>query len=293
MKQLIFEEYLQPDMRYQEENDIVITSVIKQLSRCRFEVTGDLCKVEILLNNEKTTIIFSNKIDKKKMLGLAKSIFITEPSLDLFCNKISISNEPLFTFLKKYQQEYYKLGTEFENEYWYKFYSKTKIEDGMRRLYQAGWIDYENQLENESIIYDELGISGLWAMPYNSLLDHFDENHAKLFGDKLFVLKTVPDCRYLKDRMELIGDRFEVVQKYDLNDINDIGRLINHLIEVDKSKYETIIENKNITIENLNNKNMKLNDNLEYLKNAMTQSKLLFFLIGIMCAIIIRSILMN
>ena len=115
----------------------------------------------------------------------------------------------------------------------------------------------------------------------------------KLFGDKLFVLKTVPDCRYLKDRMELIGDRFEVVQKYDLNDINDIGRLINHLIEVDKSKYETIIENKNITIENLNNKNMKLNDNLEYLKNAMTQSKLLFFLIGIMCAIIIRSILMN
>ena len=149
MKQLIFEEYLQPDMRYQEENDIIITSVIKQLSRCRFEVTGDLCKVEILLNNEKTTIIFSNKIDKKKMLGLAKSIFITEPSLDLFCNKISISNEPLFTFLKKYQQEYYKLGTEFENEYWYKFYSKTKIEDGMRRLYQAGWIDYENQLENE------------------------------------------------------------------------------------------------------------------------------------------------
>ena len=130
-------------------------------------------------------------------------------------------------------------------------------------------------------------------MPYDSLLDHFDENHAKLFGDKLFVLKTVPDCRYLKDRMELIGDRFEVVQKYDLNDINDIGRLINHLIEVDKSKYETIIENKNITIENLNNKNMKLNDNLEYLKNAMTQSKLLFFLIGIMCAIIIRSILMN
>lgn len=84
MKQLIFEEYLQPDMRYQEENDIIITSVIKQLSRCRFEVTGDLCKVEILLNNEKTTIIFSNKIDKKKMLGLAKSIFITEPSLDLF-----------------------------------------------------------------------------------------------------------------------------------------------------------------------------------------------------------------
>ena len=58
-------------------------------------------------------------------------------------------------------------------------------------------------------------------------------------------------------------------------------------------RIKTIIENKNITIENLNNKNMKLNDNLEYLKNAMTQSKLLFFLIGIMCAIIIRSILMN
>lgn len=280
-------------MRYQKENDFIITSVIKQLSRCRFEVTGDLCKVEILLNNEKRTIIFSNEIDKEKMIDLADGIFTTEPSLDLFRNKMLINDEPLLIFLKKYQQEYYKLGTEFENEYWYKFYSKTEIEDGMRKLYQAGWIDYEEQLENESIIYDELGISGLWAMPYDTLLDHFDENHTKLFGDKLFVLKTVPDCRYLKDRMEIIGDRFEVIQKYDLNDINNIGKLINHLIEVDKSKYETIIENKNIAIKNLNNKNMKLNDNLEYLKNTMTQSKLSFFLIGIMCAIIIRSILMN
>lgn len=280
-------------MRYQKENDFIITSVIKQLSRCRFEVTGDLCKVEILLNNEKRTIIFSNEIDKEKMIDLADGIFTTEPSLDLFRNKMLINDEPLLIFLKKYQQEHYKLGTEFENEYWYKFYNKTEIEDGMRKLYQAGWIDYEEQLENESIIYDELGISGLWAMPYDTLLDHFDENHTKLFGDKLFVLKTVPDCRYLKDRMEIIGDRFEVIQKYDLNDINDIGKLINHLIEVDKSKDETIIENKNIAIKNLNNKNMKLNDNLEYLKNTMTQSKLSFFLIGIMCAIIIRSILMN
>lgn len=110
-------------------------------------------------------------------------------------------------------------------------------------------------------------------MPYHTLLEHFDESITKLYGDKLFVLKTVPDCRYLKDRMEIIGDRFEVIQKYDLKDINDIGKLINHLIEVDKSKYEIVIENKNININNLISNTIELKDKLMCLSNIIEQSK--------------------
>lgn len=283
MEQLIFEDYIKPSIRYQEEAFTIITLVIKQISRCRFEIASAFCKVIILLNGEKRTVIVSNKIKTDEFRNLAWIASPNEPSLDFLRNELEGVNEVLLTWLIKYQDQFFKLGTEFENEYWYKFYSKTEIKNDMRELYQASWIDYEKQLENELIIHDALGVCGLWAMPYDMLLNCFKEQCKERYGDKLFVLKTVPDCRYLNDDKELIGDRFEVIKNYDLNSIEDVGELFEHLINLEKNKYTNIIDKQNEKIS-------ELIDNQRYLNaviNKCKQTRWLFLLIGIICVITI------
>lgn len=290
MKQLIFEDYIKPNVGYQKDASTIKTLAIKQISRGRFEVSDDFCEVKIFLKGKKRTVILSNSIKLQEFRAQMTWVSPKEPSLDFLYNKIGWNNEPLLGFLKNYQDQFYKLGTEFENEYWYKFYSKTEIKDGMRELYQAGWIEYEKQLEKEKIIYDELGICGLWAMPYHMLLKCFNEQCKKHYGDKLFILKTVPECRYINDGKEIIGDRFEVIEKYDLNSIEDVGKLLEHLINLEKNEYEAKISELNARIRSLEIKNTKALDAQRYLSNEIdryNRYRWLFMLIGIICGIII------
>ncbi len=281
MEQLIFEDYIKSSIRHQEEAFTIMTLVVKQISRCRFEIAGDFCKVIILLNGEKRTVIISSAIKTDEFLNLAWIASPTEPSLDFLRKELEGINEVLLIWLIKYQDQFFKLGTEFENEYWYKFYSKTEIKNDMRELYQASWIDYEKQLENGLIIHDDLGVCGLWAMPYEMLLRCFNEQCKERYGDKLFILKTVPDCRYLNDDKELIGDRFEVISKYNLNSIEDIGKLFDYLINIEKSKYNNIIDKQNTKISELIETQMYFSAVI----NNCKLTKWLFLLIGIVFGI--------
>ena len=290
MEQLIFKDYIKPDIGHQKDASTIKTLVLKQISRGRFEIADNLCKVKILLRGEKRTAILSNAIE---IYEFRKQVYIaspTEPSLDFLYNKIGWDNVPLLICLKNYQDQFYKLGIEFENEYWYKFYSKTEIKDGRRELYQASWIDYEKQLENETIIHDELGVCGLWAMPYNMLLKCFNEQCKERYGDKLFILRTVPECRYINNGKEIIGDRFEVIEKYDLSFIEDVGNLYEHLIYLEKNKYDIRISELNARIRDLESENTRALDNQIYLQKVIYRYNLhrwLFLLIGIICGIII------
>lgn len=284
MEQLIFEDYIKPNIGRQKEASTIITLVIKQISRGRFEIADNICEVKILLKGEKRTVILSNTIKIQEFRELMMWVSPKEPSLDLLYNKIGLNKESLLEFLKNYQDQFYKLGTEFENEYWYKLYSKTEIQDGMRELYQAGWIDYEKQLEKETIIHDELGVCGLWAMPDNMLLACFNEQCKERYGDKLFILKTVPKCRYINDGKEIIGDRFEVIKKYDLNSIEDVGKLFEHLLNLKNKEYETKISELNARIRNLESENTKAIDNQICLNNEINRYnrlRWLFLLIGV------------
>lgn len=288
MEQLIFEDYIKPNIGHQKDASTIITLVIKQISRGRFAVVDNICEVKILLKGEKRTVILSNTIKLQEFRKQMVWVSPKEPSLDLLYNKIGLNKEPLIEFLKNYQEQFYKLGTEFENEYWYKFYSKTEIQDGMRELYQAGWIDYEKQLEKETIIHDELGMCGLWAMPYHMLLECFNEQCKERYGDKLFVLKTVPECRYIDDGKEIIGDRFEVIEKYDLNSIEDMGKLFDHLLSLKKNEYETKIAELYARIRSLENENTKALDNQRYLCNEIgryNRLRWLFLIFGIIMCI--------
>ena len=134
MKQLIFEDYIKYDVRHQEDASEIISWVLKQISRGRFEISGNICKVKILLCEEKTTVILSNKTTIYEFLELKDIAFPKEPSLDFLYNKIERFDEPLLKFLKNYQEQFYKLGIEFENKYWYKLYSTIEIKDDIMKF---------------------------------------------------------------------------------------------------------------------------------------------------------------
>lgn len=285
MEQIFFQNFIKLDVCQQKEVSNIITLVIKQISRGRFEIESDLCEVKILLDGEKRTVILNNTITTQDFRSLISKVFTTEPSLDLLEKEIYGVNESLLTFLKKYQDKYYRLGTEFENEYWYKFYSKSEIKEQMRESYQAGWIDYEKQLENGTIIHDELGISGLWAMPYDMLFRCFNECCKNRYGNCLFILKTVPDCRYINDEKEIIGDKFKVIEKYDLSSIEDVGKLCGHLIDLEKNKYDAKESELIKRIKYLENENIKA------FNNQKDRKRCLVLLIGIVCGYIICKLL--
>lgn len=286
----MFEDYIKPDIGHQKDASTILTLVLKQISRGRFEVSDDHCEVIILLNGKKRAVIVSNTVKTYEFCDLVYIASPSEPSLDFLRKKIIGIDKPLCVCLKNYQDQFYRLGIEFEKEYWYKFYSKTEIKDAMRELYQASWIDYEKQLENGIIIYDELGVCGLWAMPHDMLLKCFNEQCKGHYGDKLFILKTVPKCRYINDDKEIIGDRFEVIEKYDLNSIEDVGKLIKHLIDLEENKCNIRIQELNKKIRDLESENTKAFDYIIYLNKVINRYNLcrwLFLLIGIICGIII------
>ena len=290
LEQLIFKDYMKSNIGYQKDASTIITLVIKQISRGRFELVDNICEVQILLKGERRTVILSNTIKLQEFREEMVRVSPKESSLDLLYNNIGLNKEPLLVFLKNYQDQFYKLGTEFETEYWYKLYSKTEIKDGMRELYQAGWIDYEKQLENDTIIYDELGVCGIWAMPYHMLLKCFNESCIERYGDKLFILKTVSECRYIDDGKEIIGDRFEVIEKYDSNSIEDMGKLFEYLLSLNKNEYETKISELNARIRSLESENIEAIDNQIYLSGVIARynrQRWLFLLIGVIIGSII------
>lgn len=199
-----------------------------------------------------------------------------EPSLDFLYDNIEV-NKPLLECLQNYQTQFYKFGTEFENEYWYKFYNRTIIEDNMREAYQASWIDYEAQLTNEPIIYDEFGVCGLFAMPYHMLFHCFNEECKNRYGNNLFILKTLPTCKYIYVDKEIIGDRFKVIKKYDLSSFEDVGKLIEYMISLEKNKYDAKIEDlktENIKISRKLEDILKTLDNQSYLRKIIKKFKL-------------------
>lgn len=289
MEELLFEDYIKPNMECQADASTIKTLALKQISRGRFEIADNICKVKILLSGDEKIVIFSNAITTYEFGKLVSICSPTEPSLGFLHQQIDWSDEPLLVSLNNYQNQFYKLGTAFASEYWYKLYSKTKIEDGMRELYQASWIDYEEQLKNGTIIHDELGVCGLWAMPDNMLLQCFNKHCKELYGDRVFVLKTVPECRYINDGKEIIGDKFEVVSKYDLNSNEDVLKICEHMIAM-KNKSDAKISELDEKIRSLEDENNEALNNQTYLIKKINKYKLIswcFLLIWILCRIII------
>lgn len=293
-KPIYFEELTRLGSEIKNVNKIKILA-LKQLSRGRFEMIGDECFAKILLDGSIRTVVFSNKVSASEFRNqLAIAIMcMREPSLDFMQDKMCYSGKPILEQLKSYQDIYYKLGTEFDGDIWYKLYSKKEIRDDMRDLYQARWINYEKQLENGNVIYDEYSLCGLWAMPLDMILQCFNDKCKNRYGDNLFILKTVSNCKYLHDGKEIIGDRFEVIQKLNLNDIQDVGKLCEIMIAQEKKKYDVEIETlkKEITyLENAMVEETRTRECLIYENKMNIRIKWLWLFMGIMLGVILQGL---
>ena len=87
MEQLLFEDYIGSNLGHQKDASVIRTWVLKQVSRGRFEIDNNLCKVKILLNGEKRTVIISNSLKTNEFRDLVYITSPTEPSLDFLYKK--------------------------------------------------------------------------------------------------------------------------------------------------------------------------------------------------------------
>ena len=232
---------------------------IKQLSRCRFSCTEERCELIALYKEEKYLVIVTNEVSLQE---IRERIFLfsinDEPSVKYFIDamvlfKINHPEDTLMSSLKNYKNKNYIPGKEYKDKYYYKFYSKTPLKSSLRDSYNAKWIDYEKQLENGNIIFDELGVAGLFAMSGDTLFKAFNEVVKERYGSSLFILRLLDDQDYFCDDKEIIGDRFEVMKKYDLENpnIGEIGDFVKEAVKENTRRYEVLLAEKDNEIANL------------------------------------------
>lgn len=165
----------------------------------------------------------------------------------------------------------------------------------MRKLYGAKWINYEKQLSEGDIIFDERHINGLWAMPYDMFLKCFNEKCKANYGDKFFILKTVPECHYLFDNKEIIGDRFKVVAKSTLELSNGYMNILQLYDELQKKSASEISSIK-IECSNYQKESKHLMSWIKQLKNSNTKLRWLsrfwvFIMVGLLFYLHIKKII--
>ena len=253
-------------------------NAIKQLSRCRFEIVDDKCVVKVKDNNEVVNVVFTNKL---KGDVLSEYLYLgDEVSPKFMYNKLRNYNASFIDTVKEYKNTYFVQGKDIADSIWYKIYNREPLECKLRECYGATWIDYEKQLENGNVIYDSEGISGLWAMPAAMVSQCLNDECKEHYGNRVFVVKPVGDCFYLDDEKEIIGDRYEVLDKLSLENINDIGKLFIYLLNNEKKICEREIANINSKKEKLENKIKDLYDENRYLemqnRNLKNMIRILF-----------------
>ncbi|QWV86339.1 hypothetical protein KQ224_10025 [Streptococcus parasuis] len=197
-------------------------AVKKQLSRGRYTISDRICKLEIIINDEVSSIT----LDDNHYVPNVKncSSLPSEPSVRLFDNFLNQfinnngSNCSLIDALLEYQEANLHYGYQIEDKIFYKLYSKDEklLNTGLRSQYGAKWIDYSAQLSNgEGIIFDKDNINGLWAMKsseLNNIVYCIDT-----YGDHLFTLELLPDSLYLQTKNEIIGHNFKVIRSMKLS----------------------------------------------------------------------------
>ena len=228
-----------------EDNYQLIKYVVKQISRCKFEIIDDKCIVKARYKNEIIDVLLSNDIsviEFNRLLYIAED----EPSPEFMRSKICNYNCTLFEMLTDYKTNNYIIGEKIKEEILYKLYSRVEIKHPERKLYDAKWIDYESQLEKtKNVIYNE-GIAGLWAMPAKMILECFNNECRKKYGTRVFILRPIENFFYLNDGKEIIGDRFEVIESLSLEDADDMGKLTKYLVDEEKrqNQRELLVKEK-------------------------------------------------
>lgn len=268
------------------------TQTIKQISRAKYKCLDNHIEVIVEVFDEKINVIVDNSLPCYDFNESVPSTEPGEPSLNYLCNKIALKVKlPLVSALKEYQEENLIPGSELMDKIWFKFYSSTEIKHTQRDSYRAKWIDYKKQLSNGSdIIFDELHLNGLWAMPYNLVVGSINSECAEKYGSKLFIVAPIPDCKYLLDGKEIIGDEFRVLYDLDYSKPEDIRTLIEQLSNIQNNISETKIKEKDSTLLNVRKENKSLTDELNSVTFWVRKYKLqrwILLILGLIIGLIV------
>lgn len=275
-----------------ERNRKILYYTQKQITRGNFHIKEDRCEVIAFYDNVKYLVILTDDISIKEFSNNLVWIY-GEPSDNFLKDHLYHRDGSLFAELSNYQQSNCKPGRDYKKKYYFKIYSKEKIENSLRELYNSGWIDYEKQLEKGNEIYDEIGVAGLFAMTFDIFMCSFNESSRSNYGNRLFLVKLLDDVNYFFNNKEIIGSRFEVIEKYDLGTakIEEIGKLVKRLIEMKEAEHKNLIIQKDNRIEKLYCDNYEMKTEFSKEIKRGIQTSWLCLILGVIFGIIIGMII--
>ena len=269
---------------------------LKQISRCKFEIVDNKCVVKARYKDEIVKVVLENNINVSDFYQWSY-VVNDEPSPQYMRSKIKNFNVTLFEMLNDYKSNNYIIGEMIKDDIFYKLYSPTRICNEQRDLYDARWIDYEKQLKCGKVIYDE-GIAGLWAMPAKMLLNCFNEECKGKYGDHIFILRPVVDCFYLNDEKEIIGDKYEVIEKLSIENANDMWKLATYLVEAERTIAKREMSEKENEINNVRNERDsylserdKVIDANQRMVEKIKRTRVMWLFIGLVVGFIIKMLM--
>ena len=152
----------------------------------------------------------------------------------------------------------------------------------------ATWLDYEKQLEQGNIIYDENEVCGIWAMSKSFCHKVFDEKCIEHYGDRVLIVEPIDGELYFNDGPELIGKRYLVKGKYNMRLSHDRALYVEKLMELSNSISNEHNDETSFEINNeLANTRMYCRD-LEYRLKISKIMKWAFLILGMILGIIIN-----
>lgn len=281
------------DFIYHNSNELqrlsyVKQEALKQISRCRFQIEGEKCIVNIIWEGIKMKLVVTNDISVYDFIQQLWTVSPREMSVNFMLEKLYQFKGDLLNVLEQYKNKYLKSASDFRGEIWIKMYSNFELEHPMRKIYNATWLDYEKQLEQGNIIYDENEVCGIWAMSKSFCHKVFDEKCIEHYGDRVLIVEPIDGELYFNDGPELIGKRYLVKGKYNMRLSHDRALYVEKLMELSNSISNEHNDETSFEINNeLANTRMYCRD-LEYRLKISKIMKWAFLILGMILGIIIN-----
>lgn len=264
--------------------------VLKQISRCRFEILNDKCYVKAKYKDKKVEVIVSNETSAYDFLKQISFVYGEETTPRFMYQKLNGYDGTLIERLNIYKIKNFMRGEELKYQRLYKMYSREPLNTKIREWYDATWIDYEKQIKSTGdIIYDD-GIAGLWAQPGDTLLKCLNDTCISRYGDRVFIIEPIKEYFYLDVGKEIIGEKYKVIDSVSLCDIDDIGTLVSYLLQDEKIEIQKLLADNKEENEMLMKENYSYwekNEELWYINSVLVKRNMIVFIFGIIIGFII------
>lgn len=215
-----FEEF----MKNYPNNKKKIIIVILKLFISEYSIKGD----NIFVKLDRNYIRINNSDTPGKngfTLDFWNAYFFGDNVRTCFLNEIKKSKYEgnLIGALNSFKSKYIVSGKDLKKKKFYKLYfTKKPLEVTLSSELNRSWIDYDKQLKKatniRNIIFDSNQNTIIWGMTPQQKDQMVKSKQArKRYGNSLLTIKTLSNEKYVLFENEIIGKRFKVVGKKDLD----------------------------------------------------------------------------